>query len=290
MGSYLSADDRLENRGEIKGETMHFRFKMRRSRLGFTLVESLVIVGCLTTLSGLMFPAVETALDAARRAKCQHNLRQITVALLSYTADHNGVLPVAAPQELGGIQGKGTIFPAMMFGGALPAEKRPLNTYVESPEVFRSPCDRGEPLWWLDSSTGSKPSTCYELYGSSYFYASGFNQVGGVVAPMGIAKFVGVEFSYKNFAQDWLPLGQALRVTSYPHASKKVIVGSIPIHRTMSGVVAMSKKAQWYKNDPDHLWANAAFLDGHIEFVRAFPYDAGYASVFTQPDENNPYF
>lgn len=264
--------------------------KIPRHQRAFTLVEMLVVLGLLVTLSGLIFPAVETALDSARRARCQHNLRQITVALLSHATDHDGFLPVAAPQELGGRQGKASSFPAQMFGGGLPAEDRPLNAYVPSPDVFRSPCDRGEPLWWLDGAGSPKAPTCYELYGSSYFYASGFNQMGGVVAPMGIAKFIGMEFSYKNFTTDPLALGRALRVTSYPSPSKKVVIGSIPIHRTMSGVVAVSERAQWYKNDPDHLWANAAFLDGHIEFVRAFPYDPGYASVFTTPDEQNPYF
>lgn len=264
--------------------------KRWRFQRGFTLVETLVVMGLLVTLSGLLFPAIESTLNASRRARCQHNLRQITVALLSYTADHDGYLPVAAPQELGGGRGKAASFPAQMFGGELPAEDRPLNAYVPSPEVFRSPCDRGEPLWWLESPGSGKAATCYDLYGSSYFYASGYNQLGGVVAPMGIAKFVGKEFSYKGFANDPLELGRALRVSSYPSPSKKVIVGSIPIHRTMSGVVAMSPQAQWYKRDSDHLWANAAFLDGHIEFVRVFPYDTGYASVFTQPDERNPYF
>lgn len=259
-------------------------------RQAFTLIELLAVLGLLALLSGLMFPVVEGAMDSVRRSQCQHNLRQITVALLSHAADHDGLLPVAAPQELGGRQGTANTFPAQMFGGGLPAKDRPLNAYIPSPEIFRSPCDRGEPLWWLGGAESQKTATCYELYGSSYFYASGFNQMGGVAAPMGIAKFVGMEFSYKNFTMDPLDLGRALRVTSYPSPSKKLLIGSIPIHRTMSGVVAVSERAQWYKNDPDHLWANAAFLDGHIEFVRAFPYDSGYAGVFTPPDEKNPYF
>jgi prepilin-type processing-associated H-X9-DG protein len=58
----------------------------------------------------------------------------------------------------------------------------------------------------------------------------------------------------------------------------------------MSGVVAPNSRAQWYKNDPDHLWANAAFVDGHVELVRVFPYDPDFQSVFTAPDEANPYF
>lgn len=261
---------------------------------GFTLVECLAGAGILLTLACLVFPAAQQTISSANRAKCQSNLRQISAGLFSYAADHNGELPKAAPHELGGRQGRvpatDAWLPVHMFGGALPADQRPLNAYVDSPEVFRSPCDRGEPLWWFDTADYQKTATCYELYGSSYFYASGYNEMGGVLMPMGIAKFVGTEFSYDKFARDPLLLGEVLRTTTYPQASKKVIVGSIPIHRTMSGVVAISKRAQWYKNDPNHLWANAAFLDGHVEFVRAFPYDPGYASVGTPPSERNPYF
>ncbi len=266
----------------------------RQADSGFALVEILVVVGILAILSSLLLPAMRNAIASANRARCQSNLRQIAVALLNYTADHNGLFPVAAPHELGGPQGRVSAadpwLPARMFGGTLPAEQRPLNAYVDSLEVFRSPCDRGEPLWWFDTASYQKSSTCYELYGSSYFYASGFNRMGGVLAPMGIAKFVGTDFSYGSFTSDPLLLGQAVSTATYPSASKKVIVGSIPIHRTMSGVVAFSQRAQWYKDDPEHLWANAAFLDGHVEFVRVFPYDLEFPGISTVPDERNPYF
>lgn len=268
-------------------------FRSIASLHGFTMVEVLFVVSIATVLAGLLLPALGNMVSSANRAKCQSNLRQITAALFSYTADHNGVFPVAAPHELGGKQGRvggDAWLPGRMFGGSLPAEQRPLNTYLDCPEVFRSPCDRGEPLWWFDTAEYQKTSTCYELYGSSYFYASGYNRMIGVLAPMGIAKVVGPEFSHEKFAQNPVPLGEALRMNSYPNASKKVIIGSIPIHRTMSGVVAVSERAQWYKRDPDALWATAAFLDGHVEFVRVFPYDPGYQSVGTPPNENNPYY
>lgn len=264
-----------------------------KSSRAFTLAETLVTAGLFLALSGLLFPTAKNALDSANRARCQGNLRQIAAAVLNYTTDHNGQLPIAAPHELGGPQGKvsstDTWLPARMFGGTLPEEERPLNAYLDSVEVFRSPCDRGEPLWWFDTAPYQKSATCYELYGSSYFYASGYNRMGGVMAPMGIAKFVGPDFFYRALGSP-LPPGLALRTNSYPAASKKVILGSIPIYRTMTGIVALSERAQWYKNDPDHLWANAAFLDGHVEFVRVFPYDSEYAGVSTEPDAGNPYF
>lgn len=268
---------------------------IQKSRRGFTLVETISLTGLLATLLALAYPGAQEALSAANRARCQGNLRQIATGLLHFAADHNDTLPVAAPHELGGRKGRvadgESWLPVRMFGGTLPAENRPLNAYLDSPEVFRSPCDKGEPLWWFDTAAYQKSSTCYELYGSSYFYASGYNRIGGVFAPMGIAKFVGPEFSYGDYAAQPLPLGHALRITAYPKAANKVIVGSIPIHRTMSGVVALNQRARWYKkNDSEHLWANAAFLDGHVEFVRAFPYDSNFQGVGTTPDETNPYY
>lgn len=261
---------------------------------GFSLVELIVVIAIIAMLAGILLPTLGKSRAMARRLNCQSNLRQIVNGVILYANENDGVLPVAAPHELGGPRGivpeSDPWLPARMFGGTLPAEQRPLNAILRSHEVFRSPCDRGEPLWWFDTADYQAASTCYELYGSSYFYASGHNRIGGVSAPMGIAKLVGFEFSYARFATSPLPLGKSVHLTSYPSASRKVVVGSIPIHRTMSGVVAPSARAQWYLDDPNHLWANAAFLDGHVEFVRVFPYDQDYQSVYTIPDETNPYF
>jgi len=107
---------------------------------------------------------------------------------------------------------------------------------------------------------------------------------------MTIAKFVGVEFSFDDFASSPLGLGESLTASHYRQPSKKVVIGSIPIHRAMSGVVAISRRAQWYKPDAERLWANAAFLDGHAEFVRVFAYDTQYGDVMTSPSEANPYY
>ncbi|MEP0848321.1 MAG: DUF1559 domain-containing protein [Phycisphaerae bacterium] len=106
-----------------------------RSRLGFSIVELLVVIGIISALIALMFPALRLAREQARIVKCLTNLRQIGIAHQGYYDETNRVpagvrdtmrSETIAPWSFGGI-GNRERWPWILRWSA---GQRPMNYYL----------------------------------------------------------------------------------------------------------------------------------------------------------------
>jgi prepilin-type N-terminal cleavage/methylation domain-containing protein/prepilin-type processing-associated H-X9-DG protein len=216
----------------------------RRRAAGFTLIELLVVIAIIAILIGLLVPAVQKVREAAARAQCQNNLKQIGLALHAYHDVYKHFPPATSGST--GRWGWGTAILPYLEQGNLYRQLNPPDPYNNSaatamPAVTdptRGPLLQARiPIYLCPSDPDdNNPNVSFQNYGKSNYVA-----MAGVLDAAGSGRDKTRVHAIPDGSSNTFLVGER---------DSRLLLGAIWPGRTSQTGAANQSVAAWHPNTP----------------------------------------
>lgn len=235
----------------------------------FTLIELLVVISIIAILAAMLMPALARARAQARMAACTSNLRNISTEMTIYSNDFNGALPSwGVIIDVGGEQRR-AYDSSISLGKLYP-------NYVAEPNMFACPEVERSDLMSMTGGGGDtgQPDNCRADYGFSA-RRSESSDPDYLIDPRAEQKdnpnkVLMADGPDADFMMDYDDIS--------PRSPK--IISNLP-GANIDEFYAFEQYAQYMNHDGV---ANAMFIDGHVEQLRAWRRtDTGVPGAIANP-------